>query len=158
MVWKNGRQLSSATSGNTTITNTYDVDGIRETKTVNGEKHTYTYLGEKLARETYGSNVIDYFYDSEGRPYKFTVKEGSTTYTGYFVLNLQGDVIAIIDSDGAVAVEYEYDAWGKELSYTTSGSCGSKLYSYNALKYRGYYYDAETGFYYVSSRYYGVPS
>ena len=130
------------------------MDGIRETKTVNGVKHTYTYLGEKLARETYGSNVIDYFYDSDGRPYKFTVKEGSTTYTGYFVLNLQGDVIAIIDSNGAVAVEYEYDAWGKEISHTTSGSYGSKLYSYNVLKYRGYYYDAETGFYYVSSRYY----
>ena len=53
-----------------------------------------------------------------------------------------------------MAVEYEYDAWGKELSHTTSGAYGSKLYSYNALKYRGYYYDAETGFYYVSSRYY----
>ena len=84
--------------GDTTITNTYDVDGIRETKTVNGV-NTYTYLGEKMAREIYGSNVIDYFYDSEGRPYKFAVKEGSTTYTGYFVLNLQGNVIAIIDSD-----------------------------------------------------------
>ena len=152
--WKNGRQLSTATNGSTSITNTYDVDGIRETKTVNGVKHTYTYLGEKLARETYESTVIDYFYDSDGRPYKFTMKEGSTTYTGYFVLNLQGDVIAIIDSDGAVAVEYEYDAWGKEISHSTAGTTGSKLYEYNALKYRGYYYDAETGFYYASSRYY----
>ena len=152
--WKNGRQLSTATNGSTSITNTYDVDGIRETKTVNGVKHTYTYLGEKLARETYGSNVIDYFYDSDGRPYKLVIKEGTTSYTGYFVLNLQGDVIAIIDSNGAVAVEYEYDAWGKEISHTPSGSDGEKLYGYNALKYRGYYYDAETGFYYVSSRYY----
>lgn len=152
--WKNGRQLSTATDGTITVTNTYDVDGLRETKTVNGVKHTYTYLGEKLARETYGNNVIDYFYDADGRPYKFTVKEDSATYTGYFVLNLQGDVIAIIDSDGTVAVEYEYDAWGKEIGHTTSGSHGSKLYEYNALKYRGYYYDAETGFYYVSSRYY----
>ena len=137
-----------------TITNTYDIDGIRETKTVNGVTHAYTYLGDKLARETYGSAVIDYFYDSDGRPYKLVIKEGADTYTGYFVLNLQGDVIAIIDSDGAVAVAYEYDPWGKEISHTASGSDGEKLYGYNVLKYRGYYYDAETGFYYVSSRYY----
>ena len=70
------------------------------------------------------------------------------------MLNLQGDVIAIVDSTGAVAVKYQYDAWGKEISHITSGSYGSNLYNYNALKYRGYYYDVETGFYYVSSRYY----
>ena len=29
-----------------------------------------------------------------------------------------------------------------------------KLYAHNALKYRGYYHDAETGFYYLNSRYY----
>ena len=63
-------------------------------------------------------------------------------------------MIGIIDSNGAVAVEYQYDAWGKEISHTTAGDYGSTLYNHNALKYRGYYYDAETGFYYVSSRYY----
>ena len=31
---------------------------------------------------------------------------------------------------------------------------GTLFLEHNALKYRGYYYDAETGFYYVSSRYY----
>ena len=51
-----------------------------------------------------------------------------------------------------MAVEYEYDEWGKEIAHTTSGSYGSKLYSYNVLKYRGYYYDAETGLYYLNSR------
>ena len=70
------------------------------------------------------------------------------------MLNLQGDVIAIIDSNGAVAVEYQYDARGKEISHTTAGNSGSTLYNHNALKYRGYYYDNETGFHYVSSRYY----
>ncbi len=73
---------------------------------------------------------------------------------GWFVLNQQGDVIAIVDSSGNVAVQYRYNAWGSQTSQTLSGTSGSKLYQYNALKYRGYYYDAETGFYYVSSRYY----
>ena len=62
-----------------------------------------------------------------------------------FVLNLQGDVIAIVDSNGAVAVEYEYDAWGKEIGVSTAGNVENPLHTYNALKYRGYYYDSETG-------------
>ena len=124
--WKHGRQLATAKSGNVEITNTYDVDGIRDSKTVknlqNGTvtesvRHDYTTLGGKLVREAYGQTVIDYFYDQDGRPYKIVVKNGSETVaTGYFVLNLQGDVIAIVDDAGVVAVEYEYDAWGKEIS------------------------------------------
>ena len=50
---------------------------------------------------------------------------------------------------------YEYNAWGKILDETGSGTLVSiYLQSYNHLKYRGYYHDTETGFYYVSSRYY----
>ena len=70
------------------------------------------------------------------------------------MLNLQGDVIAIVDSNGAVAVEYEYDAWGKEIGVSTAGNVENPLHTYNALKYKGYYYDSEMGLYYVSSRYY----
>ena len=91
---------------------------------------------------------------NHGRAYKLVAKENGTTYTGYFVLNQQGDTIALLDANGVVAVTYEYDAWGKEISHSTIGTVGNKLYQYNALKYRGYYYDAESGFYYLSSRYY----
>ena len=49
----------------------------------------------------------------------------------------------------------QYDAWGKILSATTTGaSAVANLAEINPLRYRGYYYDTETGFYYVSSRYY----
>ena len=49
-------------------------------------------------------------------------------------------------------VEYEYDAWGNILSVT--GSMASTLGAINPFRYRGYYYDTETGFYYLNSRYY----
>jgi RHS repeat-associated protein len=39
------------------------------------------------------------------------------------------------------------DTWGKSLS--TTGSIGDE----NPFRYRGYYYDIETGFYYLNSRY-----
>ena len=49
-------------------------------------------------------------------------------------------------------VEYTYDAWGKLIS--TSGSLASTLGADNPFRYRGYYYDAETGLYYLMTRYY----
>ena len=61
----------------------------------------------------------------------------------------------ILDETGGVAVTYEYNAWGKILDETGSGTLVSLyLQSYNHLKYRGYYHDTETGFYYLNSRYY----
>ena len=70
-------------------------------------------------------------------------------------MNLQGDVVKLVDSTGAVCAEYSYDAWGKCLSQTTATSCAvSDLADRNPIRYRGYYYDAETGWYYLQSRYY----
>ena len=84
--WKNGRQLATAgiTGSGNVITNTYDVDGIRETKTVGGVTHTYTTLDGKVVREAYGNVKVDYLYDNNGRPYKLIVTEGTTKYTGFY--------------------------------------------------------------------------
>ena len=65
---------------------------------------------------------------------------------------LQGDVIALIDSNGKKVVEYKYDAWGRRLSKT--GTMASTLGTLNPFRYRGYVYDEETGLYYLRSRYY----
>ena len=61
-------------------------------------------------------------------------------------------MVAIIDADGNVKVEYTYDAWGKILSI--SGPMAATLGAVNPLTYRGYVYDAETDLYYLESRYY----
>ena len=47
---------------------------------------------------------------------------------------------------------YTYDAWGNVLSIT--GSNASVLGANNPIRYRSYYYDFETGFYYLQSGYY----
>ena len=54
----------------------------------------------------------------------------------------------------ATAVTYEYDAWGRAVAKTTAGTYGQNLYSYNRLKYRGYYFDSDLGLYYLNSRFY----
>ena len=86
---------------------------------------------------------MDFLYDESGSAYSFI-------YNGaqyYYVKNLQGDIMRIVDATGAVVASYTYDAWGK---VTASGSIGQV----NPIRYRGYYYDTDTGFYYLQSRYY----
>ena len=79
---------------------------------------------------------------------------GSNVTAGnyYYVTNLQGDVVAILDDTGTAVVTYAYDAWGRIIS--VGGSMAGTLGVHNPLRYRGYVYDQETGLYYVSSRYY----
>ena len=79
----------------------------------------------------------------------------SVTYNGaeYFYLkNAQGDVTGLVNSSGTQVVAYTYDAWGNPL--TTTGSMADTLGKLNPFRYRGYVYDAETGLYYLQSRYY----
>ena len=144
MGWKEGRRLTSATDGTTSLAFTYDSEGLRLSKTVGTTKHNYYYAGGKLMRETYGSNTLDFFYDATGTPY--ALKSNSTVY--YYVTNLQGDVINLVNSSGTVVATYDYDPYGKVITATGT------LAAVNPLRYRGYYYDSETGMYYLQSRYY----
>ena len=95
-----------------------------------------------------GTYTTSYAYDANGTP--LTVTWNGAAY--YYVTNLQGDVVAILNTSGSPVVQYAYDAWGKQLGI--SGSMATTLGTYNPLRYRGYVYDTETGFYYLQSRYY----
>jgi len=71
----------------------------------------------------------------------------------WFEKNLQGDIVAVYSSSGTKLVSYKYDAWGN-ITTTYHNGGGSTVAQYNPFRYRGYYYDSETGFYYLNSRYY----
>ena len=76
----------------------------------------------------------------------------------FYVKNLQGDIINIVDANGSVAVRYNYDIFGA-ITAVKNGSNQtitdtSSLAFLNPLRYRGYVYDDETGLYYLRSRYY----
>lgn len=145
--WAHGRQLTSATATGYTIGYTYDLAGIRNSKTVNNVTYNYQTLSGKVMRQTWGSNTINFVCDNSGNPYAFT-------YNGmlcYYVLNQQGDVIRIVNSSGKTIAEYVYNAWGKLM---VSESSLGEIGQVNPIRYRGYYYDTETGFYYLQSRYY----
>ena len=115
--------------------------------------HEYLTQSGKVVRETITTSMdtttLDFFYDESGRPFAFNyTPEGSTPNTYYYILNLQGDVVQIIDEGGVMQAEYVYSPWGEVIS------AEGDLAEINPLRYRGYYYDSETGFYYLQSRYY----
>ena len=122
----------------------YEVGGLRTKRSSAEKTYNYIYSGDKLVRMTCGDNILDFTYDANGAP--LTLVTGGKVY--YYLTNLQGDVISVESSDGTSVASYCYDAWGKILS--SSGD----LAELNPLRYRGYVYDQETGFYYVESRYY----
>ena len=158
LTWEQGRQLATAKRNTSTSTKTiaydYDMAGVRSGKTVTtknkstGEttvvEYKYTTLSGLLTRMTYGTTAMDFVYDENNQP--LAMKYNNTLY--YYVLNAQGDVVRIIDGSRNVVASYSYDPWGKIIS--SSGT----LADINPLRYRGYYYDSETGFYYLQSRYY----
>lgn len=145
-----GRQLKSYGS---TVSYTYDADGLRSTKTVNGTKSTYQYVGDQLRYEERGTQKFYYFYDASGNLSAIRYYNVSGVYKDFFALtNAQGDIIAFYNDAGNRVVTYEYDAWGNVVkSIDTTGINFAEL---NPIRYRGYYYDSETGLYYLQSRYY----
>ena len=140
--------MSASKSGGASLTFTYDSEGLRLTKKVGSTTYSYTYAGGKLLRQTWGSNTIDFFYDVNGNPY--ALKYNGTLY--YYITNLQGDVLKIVNTSGTPVVSYSYDPYGKPIA--TSDTSGVSLGTVNPLRYRGYVYDSESGLYYLQSRYY----
>ena len=150
--WSNGRRLTSAVNSSTGLNNsyTYDMDGLRLTKTVGSVEHKYVWQGSKLVAEYFGGTELEFFYDENGAPYAFSYKAtaSATPVMYYYVTNLQGDVVSILNAGGTSVAEYSYNAWGKVLSATGT------MAAINPIRYRGYYFDSDSGLYYLKSRYY----
>ncbi len=142
----NGRQLEVVKYGDDEVLYTYNSEGIRTSKTVNGITTTYQLEGAKIISETTSDTTIWYIYDENGMIIGFEYLDEAY----YFEKNAQGDVLRIFDETGKVISEYVYDAWGNVVK--TIGD--EDIAKVNPFRYRGYYQDNETGFYYLQSRYY----
>ena len=125
-------------------TTTYDYDASgRLIHEYCVERYTYTGGGSH-------TRDITYLYDESGIVGAIQ-KYNSTEETFYFDKNIKGDVIALYNSSGTKVASYIYDAWG---NCTTKTLVSNNFSSYNPIRYRGYYYDRETGLYYLNARYY----
>ena len=161
--WQAGRQLKRMSTEGKAVSFKYDHNGMRIQKVLEHswypETTNYTYHGKLLTHMTVDytdwdevaqQDNLHFFYDAQSRPVK--IGYNGVIYT--YVHNLQGDIVGILDSTGALVVEYKYDAWGKLLA--TTGSLADTLGIRNPFRYRSYVYDEESGLYYLKSRYYST--
>ena len=133
----------------------YNSAGIRTSKSYydmnTGALTASTFIldGSNIIKEDRngGGLILYYYYDASGVT---GFEYNNNKY--YYGKNLQGDIIKIFDASGIEVVTYKYDAWGNIISI--SGSFASTVGQYNPFRYRSYYYDSETGWYYLNSRYY----
>ena len=138
-------ELIKAETGEATVENAYNPEGLRVEKKVGTEVTTYLYEYQKVVAEFDGSgnmkskNVVG-------------INLISRTVDGeklYYMYNGHADVTALIDSQGNVVSQYYYDAFGVPVAgMTNEGDVD------NPFRYAGYQYDEETGLYYLNSRMY----
>ena len=142
LIWENGTRLTSYDG------NTFTYDGMGRRLTKNDVTFTYDSQNRLLSQ----SNGLNFFYDTTG--------VAGFAYNGdtyFYRKDAQSNITAILDFGGRVVVRYEYDAWGNHVVTDANGveiTDATNLGMVNPFRYRGYYYDTETGLYYLKSRYY----
>ena len=136
---------SYASSGSSSVSYSYDHEGLRNAKTVGTTQTKYLWAGSNLVCATVGSTGTYYIY---GTSLAMMIGPDGTLYTYQF--NPHGDVTAVINMTTGQAVEsYSYDPYGN-VTTTTHVTGGID----NPFLYCGEYYDEESGLYYLRARYY----
>ena len=146
--WTKGSLLAKVTGDSLEATYTYDASGIRTSKTVNGVKTEYLTAGGSILAEKKNGKWQQYLYDGSGQLMAIRYKGADYYYIRDGLMCITG----LVDANGGAVVNYRYDSWGKLISIT--GSMAGTLGKDNPYRFKGYYYDEETGMYYLKSRYY----
>ena len=122
--------------------NKYNGQNDRRTKAYgNGAyiENVYDVL-DRIVQIKYNGS-IKYKYAYSGNSDLCEIKDVANSIKYRYEYDSLGNITAI-NRNG-----YAYDAWGKVTS------SGNVVGQYNPIRYRGYYYDTDTGFYYLQSRY-----
>ncbi len=156
----NGRQMATANLNGTTVTYKYDADGLRNYKKVGNTVHEYEYVGGQLVYEKRGNLKFYYRYNAMGElaSIKRIDTSENTETSVYVVTNTRGDIEELRLANGDLVARYVYDTWGNTINIVYGDSEKAEAVKdiavQNPFRYRSYYYDAESGLYYLQSRYY----
>ncbi|MGH7641730.1 MAG: RHS repeat-associated core domain-containing protein, partial [Candidatus Dormibacteria bacterium] len=129
-------------SGPTTASYSYNGDGLRMSKTVNGTTQQLTYDQSSSLPLLIEDQSQDFIYGPGG----LTLEQVSGTTADFFLHDWPGSTMGLASSSGSLVARYTYDAYGNLTS--SSGSASTPLL------FQGQFRDAETGLYYLLSRYY----
>lgn len=143
-------QLTQTLTKNHKVSFTYDAEGLRTSKTVNGEKTVFVWDGDQLVMELSESGKVQKRYvRGNDRGYGSNLvyaDKGDNTEKQYYVTDSHGNVVQLTDENGKVIKTYEYDSFGNEVKPDSKDD--------NPFRYCGEYYDKETGEIYLRARYY----
>lgn len=143
-----GRKLITYANSSGQYTYTYNNVGLRISKSDHrGVTTKYVYDGTKLVTEIAPTYRLDFLYDENGELFGF-IKDGTRRY--FYIRDWMKNILGIIDNNGNVVVKYDCTAYGKVT--VTTDTAG--LASINPFRYKGYYYDQESGMYYCETRFY----
>ena len=145
-----GRDLTRRQQYSSITQMKYDDQGIRTYKNSGGVTTTYTLNGYLVLLEKIGTITIYYTYDQQGA--LLSMNYNGTEF--FYITNLQGDIIEMVDINGNTVVKYRYDAWGNIIYSWYDTGLGYNLATINPYRYRGYRYDNDLKLYYLQSRYY----
>ena len=154
--WEKGRQLKQVTKADETVSYQYNSSGLR-TQKISSQYGTTVFIleGDCILSSTNGAETIYFYYDENNRAIAMRVND--TMYA--FEHNAYGDVVGIFDTEGNLMVKYSYNAWGVPIEIVDGNGTDvsrdrTHVANKNPYRYRGYYYDVETGLYYLKTRYY----
>ncbi len=135
----------------------YDGFGRRIQKNYGSRSTDYYYIENRLIYENISienSNyTLKYLYDNDESPIGFIYN--NEIYI--FIKDILRNVIAIYKQNGSLICKYVYDAYGNNKCLNPNGTVNSTetfIGNLNPIRYRSYYFDAETNLYYLKSRYY----
>ena len=137
-------QLTGTLTKNYKVSFTYDAEGLRTGKTVNGEKTVYVWDGDQVVMELSKGGAVQKRY-IRGNDLVYADK-GENTEKTYYVTDMHGNVVQLLDESGNVTKTYEYDSFGNEVKPEKKDE--------NPYRYCGEYYDKETEEVYLRARYY----
>jgi RHS repeat-associated protein len=136
--------LTQTLTKNYKVSFTYDAEGLRTSRTVNGEKTIFIWDGDQLVMELSGSGKVQKRY-IRGNDLVYADK-GKDTKKQYYVTDPHGNVVQLTNESGKVTKTYEYDSFGNEVNLDKQDD--------NPFRYCGEYYDKETEEVYLRARYY----
>ena len=146
--YERGNVLTKYENSEYSISYDYDSNNIRKSAVINGINHDYYYIENKLISEDDGINRVKYLYDSDDQAIGFRFNNQNF----FYVRDAKQCIKYIVDGDGQILVDYEYNPWGEIVKINDYSALN--ISSINHILYKGYYYDFETGLYYLTSRYY----
>ncbi|MCQ2798616.1 MAG: RHS repeat-associated core domain-containing protein [Bacilli bacterium] len=154
MTWERGVLLSSMARSSAHVSFRYDHNGRRMSKTTNGVETDFYWSNGELVMQTKWTERVMYVYGASGRV-EALIHDDQKYFLIYDAL---GSVVAIQNAvTGFITARYSYSPFGVPTMTATNPDYQdnpSFIGNVNPWRFKGYYYDVETGLYWLSSRYY----